>query len=85
VIIASFVSQLRGRVRLARGRCPSCASESASAETCGICRDYRGPFPAEEQTLLRWYWRFEGLRRAAVAHPMLVRPAWSRIAQPLGR
>jgi hypothetical protein len=47
---------IRGRVRLARGRCPSCASDAP--EGCGVCLGYRGPFPAEDRTRSRWRFRF---------------------------
>ena len=71
---------LRGRVRLVRGRCPSCASESRATVTCGVCRDYRGPFPAESRTLQRWSSRFEHTLRPAPA--AAAQPAWSHVAEP---
>lgn len=71
---------LRGRVRLARGRCPSCASESRPGVACGVCHDYRGPFPAEARSLQRWSWRFEQALRPAPA--VAAQPAWSHVAEP---
>jgi hypothetical protein len=83
VAIQKLGTLLRGRVRLARGRCPSCASEARAAVACGVCRDFRGPFPAEPRTLQRWSWRFERtLRLTPAAAP---HPAWSRVAEPAAR
>ena len=56
---SSLSDRIRGRIRLARGRCPACDSESRATASCGVCRGYTGPFPVEEGTLLRWSWRFQ--------------------------
>jgi hypothetical protein len=80
------IALLRGRVRLARGRCPSCASESTAAVGCGVCRGYQGPFPAEDRTLLRWSWRYDGsLRAPAIAHAQPSDAHWSGVAEPFAR
>jgi hypothetical protein len=79
VAIHKLGTLLRGRMRLARGRCPSCASESP-AVACGVCHGYRGPFPAESRTLQRWSSRFEhALRPAPATAPQ---QAWSPVAEP---
>ena len=79
-------SLLRGRLRLVRGRCPSCSSEPVAAASCEVCRGYQGPFPAEDRTLLRWSWRYEGALRSSPAAPATApRPAWSRVAEPIAR
>lgn len=54
-----LAASIVGRVRLARGRCPACASEGARHAACGVCKGYEGPFPASESTQHRWAWRFE--------------------------
>lgn len=58
-----------GRLRLARGRCPVCASEGVPLVGCDTCKGYEGPFPASEATQRRWAWRFEQ-RKAAPLHPL---------------
>ena len=73
----------RGRLRLMRGSCPACSSESHAAANCGVCRGYSGPFPVEDRTLQRWSWRFEGLLRPAPIEATQ-RP-WSPVSEPLGR
>lgn len=55
--MTAILSRVRGRLRLARGRCPACASESA--EGCGICLSHQGPFPVEPAQLQRWAFRFD--------------------------
>ena len=55
---------IRGRVRLAQGRCPGCGSRAAHG--CAICRAYHGPLPADDGLVLLWAWRFEW---ALDAHP----------------
>lgn len=52
--------RLAGRLRLARGRCPSCGSHGSQHAHCRTCLAYEGPFPVSETTLLRWAWRFQG-------------------------
>jgi hypothetical protein len=61
---------IRGRVLLARGRCPACRSELP--DDCGVCLGYRGPFPVEPNTLARWSWRFRESGRRASG----IEPAW---------
>ncbi len=46
-----------GRLRLARGRCPACAS--AAPEACPVCFGFQAPHPPDEQTLRRWSHRYE--------------------------
>jgi hypothetical protein len=65
------LARFRGRIRVARGRCPACASESDAP--CGVCLGYTGPFPVENETLARWWWRFQG--GAAVRTERSVLPA----------
>jgi len=73
------IARLRGSLRLARGRCPSCRSESHGH--CGVCLDHRGPFPVGPETLARWRWRYESELRMS-ARPLLD-PAVH--ADPIGR
>jgi hypothetical protein len=47
-----MLARMRGSLRLARGRCPSCLSEAA--DHCGVCLGHRGPFPVGADTLARW-------------------------------
>ena len=74
-----MLARMRGSLRLARGRCPSCLSENS--EHCGVCLDYRGPFPVGPETLGRWHWRYEStlaaakLPRESVSHVALSRHA----------
>jgi hypothetical protein len=75
--------RFRGRLRLVRGHCPACSSESHAAANCGVCRGYRGPFPVEDRTLLRWSWRFESLLRPAPTEAM--QRAWLPVSEPLAR
>mgnify|MGYP003622419654 CR=1 FL=1 len=58
------VTRAMGRLRLARGRCPACASEKP--EGCPVCCGHQAPFPADEGTLRRWAYRFEA---GVKAHP----------------
>lgn len=65
-----------GRLRMARGRCPACAS--AAPEECPVCFGYQAPFPPDEATLRRWSHRDEARRRAprkGSASPARVWPA----------
>ena len=79
--MARLVTQLRGRLRLARGRCPAC--DSTAPEGCGVCLGYRMPFPVASGTLRRWEARFEaslappsrGMTREAPARMGLPAPA----------
>lgn len=75
-----MLARVRGSLRLARGRCPSCRSEAA--DRCGVCLGHRGPFPVGGDTLARWRWRYETSLSAA-AQPALqpvARVAFSRHA-----
>ena len=70
-----------GRIRLVRGRCPSCASAPGAAYACGTCHGYQGPFPVSEDTHRRWLGRFARSRRvapvvSAAERPM---PVWSAV------
>jgi hypothetical protein len=86
VALVKLATLLRGRLRLARGRCPCCDSDSDAVAACAICRDYQGPFPVAERTLLRWSWRFEGsLRSVAAAKSESPRAAWARVGAPIAR
>jgi hypothetical protein len=65
---------LVGRVRVFRGRCPSCNSEQPQLHGCQTCLGYAGPFPPSEESQRRWSARFErthhaGLQRAPQGHP----------------
>jgi hypothetical protein len=62
-----FAATIVGRIRLARGRCPSCSSEGLSRTGCDICLGYAGPFPASAATQQRWSWRFEHREATAPA------------------
>jgi hypothetical protein len=62
-----MLAQMRGSLRLARGRCPSCFSEAS--EHCDVCLDYRGPFPVDPDMLWRWHWRYESSLAAAKQRP----------------
>jgi hypothetical protein len=66
-------SWIRGRVLLARGRCPACRSELP--DECGVCLGYRGPFPVEAHTLARWSWRFRETER----RPALAEATWQAV------
>jgi hypothetical protein len=55
--------RLSGRVRLARGRCPGCASDPR-VSSCTICHGYEGPFPPSEASLSRWAARFDAVSQA---------------------
>ena len=57
--MTSLLYRVRGRVRLARGRCPACDSEAPAG--CGVCLGHLGPFPVEPERLRRWAFRFESL------------------------
>lgn len=70
----AILSRVRGRLRLARGRCPACASEAA--EGCGVCLGHQGPFPVEPAQLQRWAFRFEASVPAARLRDSSV-PSWS--------
>jgi hypothetical protein len=61
------LDRMRGNLRLARGRCPSCNSERAHPRTCRTCLGFEGPFPPTEATQARWAGRF--------ARTIAVRPA----------
>ncbi|RIL07048.1 MAG: hypothetical protein DCC71_04450 [Proteobacteria bacterium] len=62
--------ELVGRLRLARGRCPACASHGAGHADCSVCRAYSGPFPVGRSRLDRWAWRFERELRQRVSVPL---------------
>jgi hypothetical protein len=68
-----FAASIAGRIRLVRGRCPSCASEALSQAGCDICLGYAGPFPASAATQRRWSWRFEH-RDATASAPRVAPP-----------
>jgi hypothetical protein len=53
----SVLARMLGRIRLFRGRCPSCDSETGAA-ICRTCFGYEGPFPPSEATRTRWAGRF---------------------------
>ena len=79
-------TRLRGRVRVMRGRCPSCSSDFQAAASCEVCRGYRGPFPAEARTLLRWSGRFGAqLRAVQTKSSDSAQLAWPRVSAPLTR
>jgi hypothetical protein len=73
-------SRVRGRLRLARGRCPDCASEAP--EGCDVCLGHQGPFPVEPAQLRRWARRFE--TRLWAYRPGTV-PAWHPVAETASR
>jgi len=70
---------IRGQVLLARGRCPACGSEETNE--CGVCLDYRGPFPVEKATLARWAGRFTEIRRSVIGRAA----PWPVGSRALGR
>jgi len=67
------VARIVGRIRLLRGRCPSCNSE-ADAARCRTCFGYEGPFPASEATLARWNGRFARIASAPGNAPPTAQP-----------
>jgi hypothetical protein len=69
------IAGLRGTWRLMRGRCPQCHSENVDG--CGVCRGYRGPYPASAETLRRWRWRHEDVsaRAERASYPVIAEPA----------
>jgi len=66
-----FLARARGRVLLARGRCPACASEAPQG--CPVCLGHYGPFPPDSRSLRRWAHRFDetmaGRPPSSVARP----------------
>jgi len=78
--MSAIMSRVRGRLRLARGRCPACASESTGG--CGVCLGHQGPFPVEPAQLQRWAFRFETRLSAA---PQQQSQAWQPVAETMGR
>jgi hypothetical protein len=78
--MSAILSRVRGRLRLARGRCPACASESTGG--CGVCLGHQGPFPVEPAQLQRWAFRFEARRRA---EPQPKSQPWRSLAETMGR
>lgn len=80
-------NSIRGRLRLLRGHCPACSSDSQSVEGCEVCRGYRGPFPADGRTMQRWTWRFDARMQAGETTPNLGARAiaWSPTAERLAR
>ena len=54
-----LMSRARGSFRLARGRCPACASEAPAG--CPVCLGHHAPFPPDGRSLRRWAARFDSL------------------------
>lgn len=77
--MSAILSRVRGRLRLARGRCPACASEAT--EGCGVCLGHQGPFPVEPAQLQRWAFRFETHLWAELQKSQ----AWQPVAETMGR
>jgi len=73
-----MIERAVGQLRLARGRCPRCAS--LPQKGCPTCHGYEGPFPPSEATRRRWQARFARAAGAPVAgdrgHPVAV---WSSV------
>jgi len=78
--MSAIMSRVRGRLRLARGRCPACASESTGG--CGVCLGHQGPFPVEPAQLQRWAFRFE---TRLWAEPEQKGLTWQPVAKTIGR
>jgi hypothetical protein len=76
----AILSRVRGRLRLARGRCPACSSESAGG--CGVCLGHQGPFPVEPAQIQRWAYRFE---TRLLAEPEQKSLTWRPTAETIGR
>lgn len=80
--MSSTLARVRGRLRLARGRCPACASEAP--EGCGVCLGHQGPYPPDSEQMARWAFRFEAslgrggaqLRSKAARGVPAWTPAW---------
>ena len=72
-----FVERAVAQLRLARGRCPSCASLPRQA--CPTCHGYEGPFPASEATRRRWQARFARTAAPAPDDPEHPVPVWSSV------
>jgi hypothetical protein len=70
-----ILNRAKGRIRLARGRCPAC--DSGQPESCPVCLGHHGPFPTDEGTLRRWAHRFETGHHAHPANVPTPTGIWS--------